>query len=143
MNFHEVTTWSNDLWEKRVLLIDYVTYHCYPGRCKFQVQRGVSQSVTHCDWVGCILSPQSDLLSQICCICWRWAAGSFVYPRCLVTLTSADWSVQFHEILFKHTKQWQINCICFIGLKERYTGLLSYQPVLITASKTRSGRTKL
>jgi hypothetical protein len=98
MNFQDVTTGNNDSGEKRVCLVDYVTYHCYPGRCMCRVEQGVSQSVTHCDWVGCILSPQNDFLSQICCICWRWAASSFVSPRCLVTLTSADWSVQFREI---------------------------------------------
>ena len=143
MNFHDVTTWSNDLWDKRVFLVEYLTYHCYPGRYMCRVEQGVSQSVTHCDWVGCILSPQSDFLSQICCICWRWAAGSFVSPRCLVKLTSADWSVQFREIWFKQTNQWVINSKYISGLNEMHAGLLNFQPVLITMSKRRRGHTHL
>ena len=143
MNFQDVTTGNNDRGEKRVFLVGYVTYHCYPGRCMCRVEQGVSQSVTHCDWVGCILSPQSYFLSQKCCICWHWAAGSFVSPRCLVKLTSADWSVQFREIWFKQTNQWVINSICISGLNESHTGLFSFQPVLITMSKIHRGHTLL
>jgi hypothetical protein len=49
MYFQDVTTGSNDRGEKRVFLVDYITYHCYLGQCSCRVEQGVSQSVTHCD----------------------------------------------------------------------------------------------